>query len=42
MQSGRELWKVELPFNTNANKTFALECLKQGVKELKKIKIRGS
>jgi len=36
MESGRELWKIELPFTEQANSLFAEESLRAAVKTLKK------
>jgi hypothetical protein len=37
MKSGRELWKVPLPFNAGANEKFAEEALKEAVNTMKKL-----
>jgi hypothetical protein len=38
MESGRELWKICLPFDTGQNNHFVEVCVKEGVKALIKVK----
>jgi hypothetical protein len=38
MKSGRELWKIHLPFDTKSNERFVNEALQEAVNTLKKAK----